>query len=100
MPKSLFRYRVIIPYSEPTYLTHRENPLAEPYYATYNVAAANKKAAVKCALDLFEQDARNSSVHWIRVPYTKKIKVELLSEEGLPRETAKIINLKTQKEKQ
>ncbi len=80
MPESLFKYRVIIPYREPTYVTHRKNPLAGPYYATYNVAAANKKAAVKYALDLFEQDARNSSVHWLRIPELKNIKAERLKE--------------------
>ena len=71
-----------------------------PYLAQYRVTAETKKAAVKHALELFEQDARESSVGWIRIPYERRIKAELLSEERLPRKAGKIIHLKTKKEKQ
>ena len=77
--ENLFRYRVTIPYREPTFALHRGGLSPEKVYlAVYNVTAENKKEASERALDLFKKDARNSSVSWLRVPQIKRIKVEQL----------------------
>ncbi len=79
MSEILRRYQVIIPYREPTYEKHRGSLLNAPYFARYKVTAGTEEAAVQNALMLFERDAVNSSVQWIRIPDYKNIKALLLN---------------------
>jgi hypothetical protein len=78
LTKKLFRYRVIIPYREPTFALHKGFSPEEVYYAAFNVVAENKTAAIDRGLDIFEKDAKNSSVRWRRIPQVSGIKVEQL----------------------
>ncbi len=71
-------YRVTIPYREPTYEMHRGRPRKNPYLAQYEVSAETKEAAIESALELFEKDARDSRVGWVRFPIHEDITVEPL----------------------
>ena len=74
------RYKVIIPYREPTYELHSGRPRKDPFIAPYEVTAITKEAAIRSALSLFEKDAHNSHVGWRRNPEYEKIQVTRLSE--------------------
>jgi len=78
MSEITHKYRVMIPYREPTYEVRRGRPRKKPYLAWYMVTAKNKAEAIDNALMLFEKDASNSNVHWVRVPIRKRIKAEPL----------------------
>ena len=72
------RYRVVIPYREPTYEVHTGKPRKHPYNAPYVVTAGTAEEATNKALELFKSDARNSHVGWQRVPEFEGIKVTLI----------------------
>ena len=76
MAENLFRYRVTIPYCEPTFVLHRGLPPEKVYYAEFNVVAKNETEAIERGLEIFKINARNSSVGWCREPEIKDIKVE------------------------
>jgi hypothetical protein len=72
------RYRVIIPYREPTYELYSGSSREKPYRASYIVTANSKEEALQKALDLFNRDARHSHVGWQREPDHEKCEVELI----------------------
>ena len=74
------RYKVIIPYREPTYELHSGKPRKNPYIAPYVVAAVTREGAIRSALELFKRDAHYSHVGWRRNPEYDNIKVTLISE--------------------
>lgn len=76
MSEILHRYRVIIPYSEPSYETHRGLQREEPYRAEYFVFACSPEEAKIDAIFQFHDDAKHAHVGWIRIPdYDVKIEI-------------------------
>lgn len=73
------RYKVTIPYKEPTYERHTGRPRSSPYYARYEVMTDSEEEAIQTAIELFEKDRMKSGVRWARVPELENIKVELVS---------------------
>ncbi len=82
MTKSKHLYKVTIPYREPVYELHRGSPLKQPYLATYEVEAEDKKEAVDKALSSFRSEALASGVAWHREPDYENIVVDCLLEEA------------------
>lgn len=72
------RYRVVIPYCEPTYEVYKGTKRKRVYRAPYEVSALSKEAAKNNALDLFAKDAQNAHVGWKREPEYDSIEVELI----------------------
>ena len=62
------RWRVRIPYVEPTFAARQARPPAEPFVAEVEVEADSDLDAVERGLEKFEGDARDSGVGWIREP--------------------------------
>lgn len=70
------RFRVVIPYDEPTYQVRRpEAAGGTPYRAEYVVTAADERAALAEALLQFHANARASGVGWVREPRHEAIEV-------------------------
>lgn len=70
------RFRVVIPYDEPTYQVRRPGPAGgAPYRAEYVVTAADERAAMAEALLQFHADASSSGVGWVREPRHEAIEV-------------------------
>lgn len=73
------RFRVVIPYDEPTYKVRRDALDAPPYRAEFVVLAADEAAARVEALEQFHASARASGVGWVREPRRDSIEVHELS---------------------
>ena len=69
------RWRVRIPYREPTYEARRPAQAndGEPYVAQYEVSAPDAPTAIERALAAFDGDASESGVGWIREPVLDQI---------------------------
>lgn len=76
MSEILHRYRVIIPYREPTFEIHRGLQRKEPYRAEYFIFACSPEVAGIYAIDQFHYDAKHAHVGWIRIPDYDGIKIE------------------------
>lgn len=71
------RFRVRIPYEEPTFAAHAKRPPdAPPFVAEVDVVAADERAAREQALARFEAGAKDSGVGWIGEPVEDEVKVE------------------------
>ena len=73
------RFRVSIPYVEPTYQVRAGS--TKPFQATYDVQAATAAEAIELAMRRFDGDAEESGVGWIREPLTEAIQATPLQEE-------------------
>ena len=80
MHELLHRYRVIIPYREPTFETHRDLQQKKPYRAEYFVTESSPEEAEISAIVQFHDDAKHAHVGWIRIPDYSGIKVEMIQE--------------------
>lgn len=70
------RFRVVIPYDEPTYRLRRPGTAGDaPYRAEYVVTAADERAALAEALLKFHANACASGVGWVREPRHEAIEV-------------------------
>lgn len=78
MSENLRKYKVIIPYSEPTYEVHRGSPRKSPCIAPYQIFASSEEEAIKEALKMFEYDVKHSHVGWLRIPDYTGIRVEIV----------------------
>lgn len=84
------KYRVVIPYREPTYEVHTGKPRKRPYRAPYEVMASTTEKAIINALELFERDAKHALVGWVRIPDYNRIEVTLLPDELIASDTRTI----------
>lgn len=80
MSDNLHRYKVIIPYREPTYEIHRGKRPDEPYSAEYFITASSPEEAEKEAITQFHKEAENTSVSLMREPDYSGIKIEMVQE--------------------
>ena len=77
MPESS-NYNVSIPYREPTYAKKQGEVPAELYRTRYTVRAAGVEDAISKAVAQFKDNAKNSSVGWVREIDADGIRVERL----------------------
>jgi hypothetical protein len=70
------RFRVRIPYEEPTFAAHQKRPPAPPFVAELEVVAVDEQSARAQALARFEADAKDSGVGWIREPLEDAVTIE------------------------
>ncbi len=67
------RWRVRIPYVEPTFAARQAQPPLEPYVAEVVVEAVTGPDAIERGLEKFEGDAHDSGVGWIREPLEDEV---------------------------
>ena len=67
-------WRVTIPYREPDYAMRNPDSPSE-FLAVYKIRAQTAEAARQLALDIFQAEARSSSVGWRRVAIDDRITV-------------------------
>jgi hypothetical protein len=76
----LNRYRVSIPFREPTFEQRiGRPPSSPPFMARYEVVAHSPQDAQDRALEIFHEMASRSGVGWIREPMEAEIRVEAFS---------------------
>ncbi|RJR14598.1 MAG: hypothetical protein C4581_13595 [Nitrospiraceae bacterium] len=83
MSKINRRYRVIIPYSEPTFVAHKGIQRKEPFRAEYFITAGSAKQAQKDAIIQFKQDTTHAHVGWVRIPDYNGIEVTVAPEKQI-----------------
>jgi len=66
---------VTIPYREPDYAMRNPDSPSE-FVTVYKIRADTAEAAIQVALAKFQDDARQSSVGWRRVPIDDRVTVE------------------------
>ncbi len=76
------RYRVLIPYTEPTFSPRLGRPADHVYMGEEIVDADGAEAAKGIALGKFHARANASGVGWARLPLESRISVELLDSAG------------------
>lgn len=78
-----YLYRVIIPYTEPTFILHRGIKRKMPYRAEYIVSEDSPEEAKINAIDQFQHEAKHAHVAWLRIPDYERIEVTLLPEKTI-----------------